>query len=104
MLITVTGQLVFNTDDNRPRIWTGSAWKVLGLRESIGVYTDATRPSGANLEIGTLILHTDAKKPVNLQWNGDDWVNMGGSSTDVTDVTNILGWKSPSFDCLHCNA
>ena len=42
----VTGQLVFNTDDNRPRLWTGSAWKVLGLRESVGVYTDATRPSG----------------------------------------------------------
>ena len=89
----VTGQLVFNTDDNRPRLWTGSAWKVLGLRESVGVYTDATRPSGAGLEIGTLIFNTDEE--TGQLWNGDDWVNMGGSSTDVTDVTNILASGSP---------
>ena len=67
-----TGQMVYNTDLARPQIWTGSAWKTLGLRLTFPMWTNSTKPStaglpngyaGGNSEEGTLqIWRTDTSE------------------------------------------
>lgn len=46
------GHMVYNTDLNRAQVWTGSAWKTLGLRLTFPVWTDATKPSTSGLPNG----------------------------------------------------
>ena len=46
------GHLVYDTTVGRPRVWTGSEWKITGLRLSFPVWTDATKPSTSGLPNG----------------------------------------------------
>ena len=46
------GQMVYDTDANRAKVWTGSAWKTLGLRLTFPIWTDSTKPSTSGLPNG----------------------------------------------------
>jgi len=68
----VIGQLVYDTDVNRPRVWTGTEWKITGLRLTFPVWTDASKPSTSGLPVGYAGYNQDLE--VLQIWDGSEWV------------------------------
>tara|TARA_R100001510_G_C7656064_1_gene215664 strand:+ start:1455 stop:1790 length:336 start_codon:yes stop_codon:yes gene_type:complete len=55
----VTGQMIYNSSQERAEVWTGSEWKILGLRLTFPVWTDSTKPSTSGLPNGYAGWNTD---------------------------------------------
>lgn len=70
----VTGEMVYNADENVPQVCTGSGWVALGILDPTAGSGGCTNPTGIE---GESVYNADVSKP--QYCNGEDWVVMTGA-------------------------
>lgn len=68
-----TGQMVYDSTTGENKVWTGSTWKVVGVRTTMEIWTNATIPTGlVPSQAGYTGWNTD--KNSLQRWTGSEWI------------------------------
>lgn len=68
-----TGQMVYDSTTGENKVWTGSAWKVVGVRTTMELWTDATRPTGLVASQAGYVGYNTQRSTLQ-RWTGTEWI------------------------------
>lgn len=89
------GLVIYETDTNLVRIWTGTRWK---MQERV-ICTSSTRPSMVSADEGVKIYETDTN--LEYVWSGSSWFPVSSSIATFADATErAANWPSPTSGAM----